>query len=284
MPIIGQLALADKASGGAVSGAVDDLTGKTAEDAANEAARLQAAGVASGISETRAAADRGLSFLEPFGSLGQSGVDQAGFLTDPQAQFDFLQNNPLFKLGLDNLNTQTQQSAASRGRLSAGDTLQQLTSNALLAASPLISQQKQSIGDLLNFGAGVAGGQANISIGEGANVTDLITSGASAEAAGRVGAANAAGAGTQNILSTALLAGGLFSDKRLKSNVVKLGTHKGFNIYSWTWNKLAETLGLNGSSYGVLAQEVQKIEPNAVNNRNGYLTVNYKMLGVKHGR
>ena len=94
--------------------------------------------------------------------MGQQGLDQANFLTDPNAQFDFLQNNPLFQLGLDNANTQTNQFAAARGRLSAGDTLEKLNNNALLTASPLIQQQKQSIGDLLNIGQNTANNQANI--------------------------------------------------------------------------------------------------------------------------
>ena len=99
------------------------------------------------LDELRRGKAEGQGFLQPFSQLGQQGLNQANFLTDPGAQFDFLQNNPLFKMGLDNANTQTLQSAASRGRLSSGDTLQQLNQNALLTASPLINQQKQSIGD-----------------------------------------------------------------------------------------------------------------------------------------
>lgn len=185
-----------------------------AAKAAGDAANLQAEAAGRGIEATETGAERGLEFLAPFSQLGQTGIEQAGFLTDPQAQFDFLQSNPLFQMGLDNLNTQTLQSAAARGRLSAGDTLQQLTSNSLLAASPLIAQQKQSIGDLLNFGAGVAGGQANIATGTGTNIANLIGSQGAAIAAGTIGAQNARGAGAQNTLNTALLAGGIISGRK----------------------------------------------------------------------
>lgn len=126
--------------------------------------------------------------LDQFRPLGQSGLDQASFLTDPQAQYDFLQSNPLFQMGLDNANTQTNKMAAARGRLSAGDTLQQLNQNALLTASPLISQQKQSIGDLLTIGQNTAGNQGN-----------LLTGGAAAQAAGLVGGANARNQGDANL-------------------------------------------------------------------------------------
>lgn len=179
-----------------------------------------------------AGGQRAGNLLDPFAAVGQQGVDQAGFLTDPQAQFDFLQNNPLFQLGLDNANRQTQQIAASQGRLSAGDTLQQLNQNALLTASPLIAQQKQSIGDLLNLGQSTAfnqgnilqntaGGranilqntalnQANILQGTAANRGNLLTGAAAAEAGGLVGAANARSSGLGNLLSLGGSALGFF--------------------------------------------------------------------------
>jgi hypothetical protein len=156
----------------------------TGQDAAK---RGQKAAVRAGEIQQQAAGDAS-ALLNPFQQLGQSGLQQAGFLTDPNAQFDFLQNNPLFQMGLDNANTQTNQFAAARGRLSAGDTLQQLNNNALLTASPLIQQQKQSIGDLLTIGQNVAGNQGN-----------LLTGGAASQAAGLVGGANARNQGDANL-------------------------------------------------------------------------------------
>lgn len=165
--------------GKTIQGGIDQLTGKAGERAAIEAGEIQAgfAGQAQGL-------------FDPFQGLGQQGIDQAGFLTDPQAQFDFLQNNPLFQASLDNANQQTNKLAAARGRLSSGDTLQQLSQNTLLAASPLIQQQKQSIGDLLNIGQNTAASQGNLLTGQGA-----------ALAGGIVGGQNARAAGVSNILN-----------------------------------------------------------------------------------
>jgi hypothetical protein len=163
------------------------LLGGDAADAAIEAAQLQ-----------QEAGQQASSLLDPFAVIGQQGLSQANFLTDPQAQVNFLQNNPLFQLGLDNLNQQTQNIAAARGRLSAGDTLQQLQNNALLASQPLIQQQKQSIGDLLNFGLTTAGQQGN-----------LLTGQAAAGAGGIVGASNAKQQGVNNLLQLGGLLGGL---------------------------------------------------------------------------
>ena len=223
-------------------GFIRQLTGKDAAKAARNAGELQSeqatenasqAGIVgqenqarlqdaqtNQLAELSSGAYKANDLLNPFAQVGQQGVDQAGFLTDPNAQFDFLQNNPLFQIGLDNANTQTNQMAAARGRLSAGDTLQQLNQNALLTASPLIQQQKNSIQNQLNMGqstalnqasmantlagqrADVFGNtainQANLAAGNQANVGNLLGSAAAARAAGMIGYANAkqAGAGT----------------------------------------------------------------------------------------
>jgi hypothetical protein len=189
-------------------GFVRDLTGKTAANAALRGGELQSAAAtdaAGNVAQTGAQAG---ALFNPLAQLGQAGVEQAGFLTDPNAQFDFLQSNPLFQMGLDNANQQTNQMAAARGRLSAGDTLQQLNNNALLTASPLIQQQKQSIGDLLNIGQNAIGNQAGILQNTTANQNNLLTGAAAAEAGGIVGAANARGAGAANLFNTALGLGG----------------------------------------------------------------------------
>ncbi len=267
-------------------GFIDRLSGKSAGRAAIGAADIQAESIDKAIAEQQRASEQGLGFLQPFSGVGQQGIEQAGFLTDPQAQFDFLQNNPLFQSALGQAQTGTQNIAAARGRLSAGDTLQQLSENVLLSASPLIAEQKRSIGDLLNLGVGVAGTQANTALGTGSNIADLITSRGATEAGGLVGAANARTQGLQGLLGLggSLGAAGILatSDKRLKENIKKIGEQEGFNIYSWTWNALAKTLGLEGDSFGVIAQEVRKTRPDAVVD-DGYLKVNYAMLNIAHG-
>jgi len=164
------LGLVDKEQVGAFG---DQLTGKAGERAAQEAAQTQAG-----------FAEQAQGLFDPFQQIGQQGVEQAGFLTDPQAQFDFLQSNPLFQSALQNANTQTNKLAAARGRLSAGDTLEQLSQNTLLAASPLIQQQKQSIGDLLNIGQTTAASQGNLLTGQGAALAGGIVGGQNARAGG----------------------------------------------------------------------------------------------------
>ena len=254
-------------------------SGAKAKDASKAAEAAQQDALGRSITETRRATEEGQGFLAPFGGVGLQGVEQAGFLTDPQAQFDFLQNNPLFQMGLDNANRQTQQSAASRGRLSSGDTLQALNQNALLTASPLIQSQKQSIGDLLNFGGGIATNQANTAIGQGSQISNAFENQGNIASAGIQNRNQIQADTTANQQQLAGQIFGMFSDPALKTNIKSTGSKNGFNTYSWDWNELANKIGLSGSDVGVMADEVKAIKPEAVTIDRGFMKVNYNMIG-----
>jgi len=255
---------------------------KKAKAAAEQAEAQQLAAATGAESELRRATEAGQAFLAPFGEVGLTGVEQAGFLTDPQAQFEFLQQNPLFQLSLDEAQRQTQQQAASRGRLSAGDTLQQLSQNVLLSAQPLISEQKRSIVDLLNLGSGTSRAQANVELGLGSDVAGLIQDRGDITAGG-IAARNQIQANTtaqQNQLAATIF--GAFSDPRLKKNKQIIGIQNGFNVWSWDWNDLANKLGLKGSAFGVMAHEVLASMPEAISYDRGFMKVDYQMIGVDH--
>ena len=263
---------------GFIGDIIGGLTGSTQAGAAEAGAELQVSATREALAAQQEAAARGQEFLAPFAQGGQEVLPQAGFLTDPQAQFEFLQQNPLFQLALDEAQRGTQQTAAAGGRLSAGDTLQQLSKNVLLSAQPLIRQQKQSIAGLLDFGRGVATTQAGVETGTAQQIAPLLQDIGNVQAAGGIGAANARAAGAQNILSTAGL---IFSDERLKENINPEGKKNGVEWFSWTWNKLAKDLfRLEGISNGVIAQRVVKTHPGSVVIDRGYMKVNYKALGV----
>jgi len=72
----------------------------------------------------------------------------------------------------------------------------------------------------------------------------------------------------------------MYSDRRLKTNLKKIGTVKGFNFYSFDWNSIANKMGLKGSTYGCMADEVFEFVPKAVTLRYGFMFVNYKIIGV----
>lgn len=204
MPVGGGIAA------GALVGAVaSDRASSKAAKASERAAEIQATAGGEAIQGQREAAERAQGFFEPFAGVAEQGVAGASFLTDPQERFEFLQNNPLFDLQLENLNQRTQQQASSQRRLSFGDTLQQLSNNVLLASQPLLATQDRNLTNLLSFGGDVATSQANIETGQAARIGGLTTDIGAAGAAGLVGAANAANAGTAGLaqaLQTGILA------------------------------------------------------------------------------
>lgn len=261
-----------------------DLSGQRAEgnaaDASKAAEEEQNAALLSAQEELRRSTGEAQGFLQPFGDVGQQGVDLAGFLTDPSQQQSFLESNPLFQLGLQNLNQQTNKSAASIGRLSAGDTLLQLQNNATLAGQPLIQDQKRSIIDLLNFGSGTSRSQANAALGLGSNISNLIQDQGNVAAAGIQGRNQIDQDASANRQQTAATIFSLFSDPELKTNKRVTGSKNGFKLWSWTWNKLANELGLHGDSTGVMADEVLSKNPDAISYEKGFMKVNYSMIGV----
>jgi hypothetical protein len=91
-----------------------------------------------------------------------------------------------------------------------------------------------------------------------------------------LGAYNAQQAGANNLMGGLFSLGGaalsnpfMFSDRRLKSNIKRVGTHPiGVGIYDYTM--------LGYPQRGVIAQEVRKVRPDLVKRHaNGYLMVNY---------
>lgn len=87
-----------------------------------------------------------------------------------------------------------------------------------------------------------------------------------------LGAANAQNAATSNLFGGLGQMGQMafmFSDRRLKSNIRRVGTHSiGVGIYDF------EMMGVE--QRGVIAQEVQKVRPDLVKRHaNGFLMVNY---------
>jgi len=70
-----------------------------------------------------------------------------------------------------------------------------------------------------------------------------------------------------------------FSDDRLKTNIAKIGKHySGLGWYRWEWNEEGQRLAGSEPPEGFIAQEVQKLYPAAVGERDGYLTVDYRRV------
>ncbi len=149
------------------------------------------------------------------------------------------------------------------------ENLAQNSQNVLIGLVDQILQGKQGIANA-GFGATDAYSTAmqNIIAGQGATRGQIANVDINQAAS------------KQNMLSglgSSLIQGGMaaFSDIALKENIVKIGEKNNLNWYEWEWNDLAKDLGLSGKDEGHIAQEVQKVRPDLVTTKNGYLAVNY---------
>ena len=127
----------------------------------------------------------------------------------------------------------------------------------LPSLAPQIAQQTGAIGTTLGQGQ-IAAGQAQ-------------------QTGGQMGIGNMMGMG-----QLGLQAYDMFSDRRLKKNIKKIGFVKGFNLYSWDWNIVAQKMGLTGNTIGCMADEVYTERPDAVGIKDLFMIVNYSKIGVLH--
>ena len=91
----------------------------------------------------------------------------------------------------------------------------------------------------------------------------------------------ASGGGTD---STGMVQTGKTSDPAAKENVVRIGTHPvGFGIYLFDYKADLRDAHGHGRQFGVMANEVEMILPEAVMvGADGYRVVNYSLLGITH--
>lgn len=252
---------------------------------------------------------------------------------DPNAQRDFIQNNPFFNALAGDAQNRIFNNQAARGKVGSGETAAGLQNELTKLGSSLLSQE---IGNLSNtaglnltanqsrFGNLLQGASANIgqdqnrlnSLFQGAginsdignrqianlfnavgmgqnaaalqgqgqqgvanNITDLTTGIGNALAAGGVGAANAYGQGAQNVAG---LGAGLLSifasDRRLKVVHDEIGTYHSEKTDHTYPTYLYNYVGSEIPVVGVMAQDVEKINPQAVLYFMGVKYVNYAEL------
>lgn len=179
---------------------VDQVTGQNAKDAAREAAAVQKEAGLAAIEEARAARETARTDLMPYAQFGQQQLPALSSILNPQGQVDYLQNNPIFKASLANMNEQVLNNAAVRGRLNAGDTRQRFLENFQASALPLLSYQTNSLFNAANLGQSSAAGQAANGLNASQVIGSNITGIGNANAAGIVGVQNARNQATKDIL------------------------------------------------------------------------------------
>jgi len=153
----------------------------------------------------------------------------------------------------------------------------------LLGSTPLSYQQGQQF---INTGLGAIGSGTpqlfdtsvglNLGAAQRANQLAAATANAQAKAsrsAGIMGALGGIGSGLAQGIGAAGGAAAFFSDKRLKTDIKKVGkTEGGLPIYTYKYK------GDNRTQMGVMAQDVEKKTPKAVSEVGGFKAVDYKLV------
>jgi len=281
-----------------------DLVGGLLETATfglyeHDSAAEQAARASTQAAGTTAAAQReALDYLKEREALPQQFREGAlkglgglygleGGTGDQQKMIDRAIQSPLYQAimgGKEAGEESILRSASATGGLRSGDVQSnlydyntQLSNKALLESYNQQLQGLQGMAGLPSYAPQIAQGTAQIgqTLGQGQVASaQALQQGAQSETSNIFGLAEL-GIGAYDV--------GLFSDRRLKKNITKVGEVNGHNYYHWDWNMVAEKMGLKGKSEGVLADEVYKTDPDCILINNGFLMVNYTRLGIFEG-
>jgi hypothetical protein len=247
--------------------------GDDAADAAKAAAKTSAAAQMEALNYLKDVDKIPRQYRES--ALGQlagfSGIGKPG---ESAALFDSLKTDPFYGAIMSGRGAGEDailRNAAATGGLRSGGSIEQLADyNTNLQNTALTTAYNNRISGLQGL-AGISGNE-NAIAGGIAGIGNTL-------AQGQIAAAQAQQTAnqnqTKNLMGLAQLGIMAFSDRRLKSNIKKIGSINGFNKYSWDWNSKAADLGLSGSAEGVMADEVELTRPDLVSEESGYKKVNY---------
>lgn len=260
--------------------------GKKAKDAAKRAAREQEDSAFAGIAEQRRQFDLTQESFKPFRDAGVSAIAQQQALLGlsgqeaQQAALDQFNQSPGQQFLRDRAQKNLLRNSAAIGGLGGGNVRSALVEQGVGFAQQDFNNQFGRLGQLAGQGQA-----ATQSVGQfGQNTANNIQQGfmnqGQARASGILGQQQASAQQQQQMQQAGMMALSFFSDPKLKTNKKVIGEKNGYKIWSWTWNKLAESIGLRGNDKGVMADEVITKNPEAVSVVDGFMKVNYEMIGV----
>lgn len=271
------------------------LSGDDAGDASREGAQLSADATVAGAQIQAKSQREALEYLKEREKLPRQISEKAlsglaGIYSRGEGQQDLINraiSSPLYQAMLGGKQAGEEsilRNASVTGGLRSGNVQQnlydyntQLSNQALLQSYNDQIQGLTGLAGLPSYARDIAGMQAGIgqTLGAGQAQAGNIM------AQGSVAGAQADQAARQQNINNLLGIGSLalmYSDRRLKKNVRKVGTVNGWNWYRWDWNIVAQKMGLKGSCQGVMADEVFKEKPDAVIMHNLFMMVDYSKL------
>lgn len=263
--------------------------GMIQSSAASDAAGAQTAAAEAGIAEQRRQFDLVQQLLKPYVEAGTPALQQQQALLGllgPQAQkkaISSLEQGAGFQAQVQKGEEALLQRASATGGLRGGNIQAALAQFRPQMLQQEIETQYGRLGGLTSLGQQSAAGVGTAGMQTGARVAGLYGDIGAAQA-GKELAQGQAMAGLFNLPAQFLGMqygakvgtpgfGNIFSDRRLKRNITKIGTRPdGLGVYEF------EYIWGGGRQIGLMAQEVQGVYPDAVGEAGGYLTVNYSKV------
>jgi len=271
-----------------VKDTIDSFTGGSqAAKAATEAARIQSRSADQAIEFQRESRDLAREDFQPFRQAGESTLPGLqDLVNDPNAQLDFVQNNPFFQSLSDQASNTLFANQAAKGKVGSGGTAAALQENLLRLGTDLVNQNVNQRFNLASLGSNAAAGQATATQQAGNNISGLTLQQGNANAAGVIGANNAIQQGRMGLLKAGGAVGGQIAgalsqgssaaalcDRRAKTDITKVGVlDNGLPLYLFRY-KGDSKLHIN-----VMAQDVEKVMPDAVIEKDNLKYVNMRKV------
>jgi len=268
------MGLFKKILGAATFGLIGDSPFKSLRSGATQAAKDAKLAGAESLAEQQALKTEIGGIYDP---RMQAGTKAFGEIEDfyggnQQTIIDQAQASPFMSSLVEQGEGAIARNAQMTGGLRTGTTQENLAQNSQNVLQGLVQQILQGKQGIAQAGFGATDAYTtamqNIVAGTGATRGEIA------------GIDVSRAAQRQNMIS-GLVSGGIqaagaaASDEKLKTNIVKIGEKHDLPWYKWEWNDIAESIGLTGKEEGHIAQEVQKVRPDLVVTKNGYLAVNY---------
>lgn len=250
--------------------------------------RLAAGQVATGVREAKDYTKQALGQLSPYQKVGTEALDMYRdiVLGGDLSQF---RESPGYQFRLGEGLKALEKRGSAMGTTLSGSQLKGLQEYAQNLASQEYGQQLGRLGGLAGQGLQASGQGAGILAGTGQNILGAY-SGLGRTQAQMAGMAGKAKSQFMSDLMGMMSSGGeteeagamvAQSDERLKQNITHTGVKKnGIEIVEFNYNELS---GKDTSKRyrGVIAQEVEKIKPEAVKEIDGYKHVDYSMIEIE---
>jgi len=196
---------------GFISDFIGGFTGSAGKKAARKAGAIQAEAQQKAIKTIQTGTEEARAPLESFATAGQDTIGGlVELITNPEAQRNFIIDNPFFDALKDEATRTLLNNQAARGKVGSGETAEALQESFILLGADLLNQnigQRQNL--ITGIGLPASQGISGLEERETVNVANLQVGIGESAAAGEVGAARAITEGAGRIVDTGLRIAGI---------------------------------------------------------------------------